>query len=53
VVMRDGHLITTWHDARLFAAAAGALLFFWRQSVLLTIVGGMATYLPLHLALGW
>ena len=53
VVMRDGHLITSWHDARLFAAAAGALLFFWRQSVLLTIVAGMAVYLPLHLVLGW
>ena len=53
VVMQQGHLIGTWHDARLFAAFAGALLYFWRRSVLLTIAGGMATYLPLHLALGW
>ena len=53
VVMQQGHLIATWHDARLFSALAGALLYVWRRSVLLTIVGGMAVYLPLHLALGW
>ncbi len=53
VVMQQGMLIGTWHDARLFGAAAGALLYFWRRSVLLTIVGGMAVYLPLHLFLGW
>lgn len=53
VVMSNGHLVTTWQDARLFAAAAGAALFFWRRSVLLTLVGGMAVYLPLHIGLGW
>jgi branched-subunit amino acid transport protein len=53
VVMSSGHLIHGWQDARLFAAAAGALLYFWRHSVLLTIVGGMAVYMPLHLGLGW
>lgn len=53
VVMTNGHLVTTWQDARIFAAAAGAALFFWRRSVLLTLLGGMAVYLPLHLALGW
>jgi branched-subunit amino acid transport protein len=53
VVMSGGHLVATWRDGRLFAAAAGALLFFWRRSVLLTLIGGMAVYLPLHLALGW
>ena len=53
VVMQGGHLIATWQDARPFAAAAGALLYFWRRSVLLTIGGGMAVYLPLHLGLGW
>jgi branched-subunit amino acid transport protein AzlD len=31
----------------------GALMFFWRRSVLLTIVAGMAVYLLLHLGLGW
>ena len=53
VVMQSGHLVPTWHDARLFAGPAGALLFYWRRSVLLTIAGGMAVYLPLHLGLGW
>lgn len=53
VVMQAGHFVGTWQDARLFAGPAGALLYFWRRSVLLTIVGGMAVYLPLHLGLGW
>jgi branched-subunit amino acid transport protein len=53
IVMQSGHLVGTWRDARLFAAPVGALLFYWRRSVLLTIAGGMAVYLPLHLALGW
>lgn len=53
VVMQQGHLIATWEDARVFAAVAGALLFLWRRSVLLTIVAGMAVYLPLHMVLGW
>ena len=53
VVMSAGHLVPTWHDARLFAGPVGALLFYWRRSVLLTIGGGMAVYLPLHLGLGW
>ncbi|MEO7391720.1 MAG: AzlD domain-containing protein [Ramlibacter sp.] len=52
VVMSSGHFIATWHDARLFAAPAGALVYFWRRSVLLTIAAGMAVYLPLHLVLG-
>ena len=53
VVMQAGHFVQTWHDARLFAAPAGAAVYFWRRSVLLTIVVGMAVYLPLHLGLGW
>ena len=53
VVMQAGHLVPTWQDARLFAAPAGAAVYFWRRSVLLTIVVGMAVYLPLHLGLGW
>ncbi|MBX3660061.1 MAG: AzlD domain-containing protein [Ramlibacter sp.] len=53
VVMTQGHLVMTWQDARLFAAAAGAVAYFWRRDVLATIVAGMAVYLPLHLALGW
>ena len=53
VVMSGGSLIATWQDARLFGAIAGAALYFWRRSVLLTMVAGMAVYLPLHLGLGW
>ncbi|RYY73896.1 MAG: AzlD domain-containing protein [Comamonadaceae bacterium] len=53
VVMTQGHLVATWQDARLFAAVAGAALYVWRRSVLITLIGGMAVYLPLHLGLGW
>lgn len=53
VVMTDGQLVATWQDARLFAAVVGAAVFFWRRSVLATLLAGMAVYLPLHLALGW
>lgn len=53
VVMTQGQLIASWQDARLFAAAAGVTAFYWRRDVLLTIVAGMAVYLPLHLGLGW
>lgn len=57
VVMTQGQLITTWQDARLFGAAAGAAFYFWRrgqgQAVLGTIVTGMAVFLPLKLGLGW
>jgi len=57
IVMTQGSVISTWQDARLFAAAAGAAWFFWRkgagQAVLGTIVVGMAVYLPLHVGLGW
>jgi branched-subunit amino acid transport protein len=53
VVMANGHLVTTWQDARLFAALAGVGAYFWRKSVLLTLILGMAVYLPLRLGLGW
>ena len=53
IVMSQGQLITTWQDARLFAAAAGALIYFAKRNVLLTILGGMAVYLPLHMGLGF
>jgi branched-subunit amino acid transport protein len=53
VVMSQGQLVATWQDARLFAAAAGAAAYFWRRDVLVTIVAGMAVYLPLHIGLGW
>lgn len=57
MVMTQGHFISTWQDARLFAVAAGAGWYFWRQgagqAVLGTILVGMAVYVPLHLVLGW
>jgi branched-subunit amino acid transport protein len=53
VVMLNGHPVSTWQDARLFAALVGVAVYFWRRSVLLTLVLGMAVYLPLHLGLGW
>jgi branched-subunit amino acid transport protein len=53
IVMSQGHLISTWKDARLYAAAAGAAYYFWRRGVLGTMLAGMAVYLPLHLGLGW
>ena len=57
MVMTQGHFISTWQDARLFAVATGAGWYFWRkgagQAVLGTILVGMAVYLPLHLVLGW
>lgn len=53
VLMSQGAFITTWKDARLFAAAAGAAWFYWRGGVLGTILSGMAVYLPLHIGLSW
>lgn len=53
VVMTQGHLISSLKDARLYAVAAGALWFYWRQGVLGTIVAGMAVYLPLHIGWNW
>ncbi len=53
VLMQQGHLITTWKDARLFAVAAGAAWFWWRRGILGTILVGMAVLLPLRLGLGW
>jgi branched-subunit amino acid transport protein len=53
VVMSQGALVQTWQDARLYAALAGAAWFFYRRSVLGTIVCGMVVYLPLRIGLGW
>lgn len=53
VLTTNGQLIGTWQDARLFGALAGVAWYYWRRSVLGTIIAGMAVYLPLHLGLGW
>jgi branched-subunit amino acid transport protein len=53
VVMSNGVLISTWQDARLFAAAAGSATYFWRRSILGTIVTGTVVMVSLRLGLGW
>jgi len=53
IITNQGTLITTFKDARLYGAAAGAAWFFWRGGILGTIVAGMAVLLPLRLGLGW
>ncbi len=53
IVMTEGHLVTTWQDARLWGTAAAVAWYFWRRSLLGTIVTGMGVYLPLRLLLGW
>ncbi len=52
ILLSNGHL-AGWADARLYGAAVGAAWYFYRRSVMGTILMGMAVYLPLHLALGW
>jgi branched-subunit amino acid transport protein len=53
ILITQGRLLASWHDAKLIAALAGASIYFWRKSVLLTMSLGMVVYLPLHLGLGW
>jgi branched-subunit amino acid transport protein len=53
IVMNGNHLIDTWKDARLYAAAAGAAYYFWRHGILGTIVVGTGTMLLLRAGLGW
>lgn len=49
----QGQLVTTWQDARIFAAVVAVAWYAWRRGVLGTIVVGMAVYLPLRIGLGW
>lgn len=53
VLMTQGQLISTWQDARIYAAATGAAWYFWRRGILGTIVTGTAVLLALRLGLGW
>jgi len=53
IVMTQGALTVSWQDARIFAAVVGVVVYFAKRDVLLTIVLGMAVYLPLHVGLGW
>ena len=53
ILITQGQLLASWHDAKLIAALVGAGVYFWRKSVLFTMSWGMLVYLPLHLGLGW
>lgn len=53
VFMTQDHLVSTWRDARLFAAAAGTAYFFWRRGILGTIVTGTVVMVALRAGLGW
>jgi len=54
IVVVDGALLATPWDARLWSAIAASLYASQRRRDMLgTIVLGMATYLLLHLGLGW
>lgn len=53
VLMADGHLIQTFKDARLYAAAVATAYYFWRRGILGTIVSGTVVMLALRIGLGW
>lgn len=53
IVMSQGHLIDTWKDARLYAAAVGTAYFFWKRGILGTIISGTVVMLSLRIGLGW
>lgn len=53
IVMTNGQLVQSLHDARIYAALIGSGYYFWKRGVLGTMLVGMAVYLPLRLGLGW
>jgi branched-subunit amino acid transport protein len=53
VVLTQGQLIATWHDARLPAVAVASAYYFWRRGILGTIISGTAVLLLLKLGFGW
>ncbi len=53
IFMTQGHVISTWQDARWPGALAGTAYFFWRRGILGTILVGMAVMLVLKLGLDW
>jgi branched-subunit amino acid transport protein len=53
IFMANGHLLTTWRDARLPAALVATLWYGWRPGVLGPLIVGLGVYLPLRLLLGW
>ncbi|MFM7533655.1 MAG: AzlD domain-containing protein [Rubrivivax sp.] len=53
VLTDQGRVLSTLADARPWAALAGAAWYFWRRSILGTILSGTAVLLILRLGLGW
>ena len=53
VVMTQGHLITTFKDARIYGTLAATAYFFWRRGILGTIVTGTLVLVALRTGLGW
>ena len=53
VIMTQGHVITTFKDARLYATLAATVWFFWRRDILGTIVTGTLVMVALRIGLGW
>lgn len=53
IVLTQGQFVPTWHDARWFGVAAASAWYFWRRTLLGTIVCGTAVMLALRIGLGW
>ena len=53
IAMTGDHLVATWKDARIYATAAGILVFVASRSLLGTILAGTAVLLALRLTVGW
>ncbi|MBC5785769.1 AzlD domain-containing protein [Ramlibacter sp. USB13] len=53
IVMTQGHLISTWKDARIFGAVAGLTFYTRKQDLFGTIVVGTGVMLGLRFGLGW
>ena len=53
ILMTQGHLITTFKDARIYGTLAATAYFFWRRGILGTIVTGTVVLVPLRVGLGW
>ena len=53
IAMTGDHFIDTWKDARLYATAAGILVFCTTRSLLGTILTGSAVLLALRIGLHW
>ena len=53
ILMTQGHLITTFEDARIYGTLAATAYFFWRRGILGTIVTGTVVLVALRIGLGW